>query len=78
MNERTDGPIHAYVQTDTCMFMHRQTDRHTCTCIDGQTKSMCRQANILIETMPGSRKFFSEGVQFCEKAFVRTFFFVFF
>ena len=43
--------IHTHVQTDTCMSIHMQTDRHTCTCIDGPTKSMYRQTdNILIET----------------------------
>ena len=28
--------IHTHVQTGTCMFLHRQTDGHTCTCIDGK------------------------------------------
>ena len=45
-----DTYIHTHVQTDTCMFMYRQTDRHTCIYIDGQTKSMYRQTNRLIET----------------------------
>ena len=30
--------IHTHVQTGTYMFMHRQTDGHTCTCIDGKLK----------------------------------------
>ena len=36
---RTHAHTHMYrQQTDTWMFMHRQTDRHTCTCIDGKLK----------------------------------------
>ena len=42
-----------HVQTDTCVSMHMhicvsmhmQTDRHACTCIDGQTYSMYRQTD---------------------------------
>ena len=35
--------IHTYIHTYACtkrhlMFVHRQTDRHTCTCIDGKLK----------------------------------------
>ena len=50
MARRTDPYIHTHVQTDICIFMHRQTERHTCTRIDGQTKSMNRQTNRQIET----------------------------
>ena len=52
MDEWTDGRKDPYIHTDrqTCMFMHRQTDRHTCTGIDGQTKSMYKQTNRLTET----------------------------
>ena len=38
---RTHTHTHTHMyrqQTDTWMFMHRQTDRHTCTCIDGKLK----------------------------------------
>ena len=51
------GPIHTYVRirthahvqtTDTWMFMHRQTDRHTCTCIDGKLKYIQINRNSII------------------------------
>ena len=41
--------IHTHVQTGTlCMFMHRQTDRHTCTCIDGKLKYIQINRNCII------------------------------
>ena len=40
--------IHTYVQTGTLMFMHRQTHRHTCTCIDGKLKYIQINRNCII------------------------------
>ena len=40
--------IHTHVQTDTWMFMHRQTNGHTCTCIDGKLKDSLLKTCIIM------------------------------
>ena len=45
---RTHTHIHTHVQTDTWMFMHRQTNGHTCTCKDGKLKDSLLKTCIIM------------------------------